>query len=663
MSQNSEIDDALDFIEESGSFEKKTNTSQPRSSFAREDQDDSSSSKERGQVTQYEVFGSGFVPTPSTVKILPPGCYDIKVSDLKGVYASPSFPSSGLLLDLPEMRSDYVIKLVDTFWNSESDYKNGNQFVIGGAAFKSGVMIYGPPGCHAKGTKVLMYNGDTIPVEDIRVGDLLMGPDSKPREVLKLISGKEEMVRINPTKGESFVINKSHIMHLVPSGSDVLTRTAVNMKFSDWLLQGNNFKERYKLTKSSVNFEEKQLPLDPYFLGIWLGDGTSTAVHITTMDTEVVEFLENFSIQHNILFKIYATKGKAKTYALTNGIGQKNPLLTTLQQLELIKNKHVPKIYKIGSREQRFEILAGLLDSDGHLSNKGFDFVSKYEVLADDIVYLSRSLGLAAYKVECQKSCQNDFTGTYYRVSISGDTNLIPTKVIRKQSEPREQIKNVLRTGFTYEILPEDNFYGFTLDSDHLYLTNDFMIHHNSGKSSTLKLVMNKLVNDGGIVFYANSMEPYFVNSFLESFNRIESNRKSIVVLEDFDSLIDRFGETQYLEMLDSAKTINNVLFIATTNYPDRLDPRIYNRPGRFSHVVKIGLPPPAARKAYLEAILKDHRDVEYIVKHSEGFTIDHLTALVNETYRQHKNLEEEIARLRTLFKMPEIESTTKMGF
>jgi len=169
------------------------------------------------------------------------------------------------------------------------------------------------------------------------------------------------------------------------------------------------------------------------------------------------------------------------------------------------------------------------------------------------------------------------------------------------------------------------------------------------------------LVERGGTVFFS-SHHPQIAANFLADFHRIEPNRKCIVILEDIDSLIDMHGEAGFLEMLDSAKTINNVLFIATSNYPDKMDARIWNRPGRFSHLVKIGLPGPAARAAYLKAILKNHRDVEEIVAQSEGFTIDHLTALVNATYREKKNLHEEIKRLRSLFRMPKSDESTAIG-
>ena len=182
-----------------------------------------------------------------------------------------------------------------------------------------------------------------------------------------------------------------------------------------------------------------------------------------------------------------------------------------------------------------------------------------------------------------------------------------------------------------------------------------------TGKSCTIKIVANRLVEREGTVFFA-SANPSMCMKFLEDFAKIENNRKCIVILEDIDSLIHQYGESQYLEMLDSAKSIDNILFIATTNYPERLDPRIYNRPGRFSHVIKIGLPGPKARKAYLEAILKNHRDVEYIVDNSHNFSIDHLSSLVNAVYREKKDLPKEILRLRTLFKVPKAEDEKKMG-
>lgn len=182
-----------------------------------------------------------------------------------------------------------------------------------------------------------------------------------------------------------------------------------------------------------------------------------------------------------------------------------------------------------------------------------------------------------------------------------------------------------------------------------------------TGKSCTIKIVSRKLVERGGTVFYGDA-HPSILVRFMADFATIEPGRKCIVILEDIDSMIGHYGETAYLEMLDSAKTIDNVMFIATTNYPERLDARIYNRPGRFSHVVKIGLPSAITRAAFLKAILKNHRDVDFIVSKTDGFSIDHLSALINAVYREKKELGPEIERLRTLFKVPKADESKPMG-
>jgi len=183
-----------------------------------------------------------------------------------------------------------------------------------------------------------------------------------------------------------------------------------------------------------------------------------------------------------------------------------------------------------------------------------------------------------------------------------------------------------------------------------------------SGKSCTIKLVTNKLIERGGTVFNANH-SPDIITTFIKQFAQVEPNRKSIIILEDIDGLIETFGEDRYLSMLDSADSVDNVMFIATTNYPHKLNPRVYNRPGRFSHIVKIDMPTAKARDAFLRAVLKNHRDVDYIVQNTEGFSVDHLSALLSAVYREKKELKEELLRLKNLYKLPKADAqTNKLG-
>ena len=678
MTDQTDQSDVEEFVEQADKYRATAKPMRAKDEAAPEGQ--KAEEPKRGEVCQYSEYGPGYKAVSRTLPSLPKGCYDI-CADSNGVYVVPTLPPTGLLLELPEMRSEHVVELVESFWKSEKDYKEGNEFVHGGAAYKAGIMLFGPPGCHAKGTKILMFDGTQKNVEDVAVGDLLMGPDSTPRAVLELKRGREKMVKITPIKGEPFVVNKSHILHLTPSHKNEIVRCPINMSVEDLLKNTSEcFKDRYKLTRTGVDFEEKELAIPPYILGLWLGDGTSTLPSLTSMDRELVDIWTEYgkSLGLEMTASKQRSNSKANAYTMSTqtslGGEGRNEMTNRLRELGVLNNKHIPHQYLTSSRKDRLELLAGLIDTDGYAGTNvvtsgkkgtGYDFISKWEHLANEFVFLCRSLGFAAYMQKCTKGCyvgkEEYFTGEYYRVSVSGDLEQVPTVLARKKCKPIEQIKNVLRTGFDFQEMPEDDFYGFTLNTDHLYLTGDFTIHHNSGKSCTIKIVSKKLIERDGTVFFADS-SPTQVNAFLTDFARVERNRKCIVILEDFDSLIAKYNEDGYLKMLDSANSIDNVMFIATTNYPERLDPRIYNRPGRFSQVVKIGLPTPAARTAFLKAILKNHRDVEKIVELTEKFSIDHLSSLVNGVYREKKDLEKEIERLRKLFKVPKADETGPMG-
>lgn len=362
---------------------------------------------------------------------------------------------------------------------------------------KGNPLLCWPTGCHAKGTQILMFNGMLKNVEDVEINDLLMGPDSKPRKVLNLARGREPMVKIKPTKGEEFIVNLGHILSLKSTEEKVKRRSIKgeiwNINLIDYINTSKWFKHTKKLWRTNINFSTKSaLPLSPYFMGIFLGDGAFShqSISITSMDKEILDYFDNEAKINDCSIRVYNNGSKADTHFIKNkvrshkrtkihyaleweGLNQKNS-----------ENKFIPHAYKTSSQEDRLKLLAGLLDTDGSLNySNGFDFISKSKRLADDTAFVARSLGLAAYVKPCEKYSQNGVCGDYYRVSISGDCSIIPNRLSRKKAQSRKQKKDVLVTGFTYEMLPEDDYYGFALDGDHLYLTGDFTVHHNTGKS------------------------------------------------------------------------------------------------------------------------------------------------------------------------------------
>lgn len=323
------------------------------------------------------------------------------------------------------------------------------------------------------------------------------------------------MYRVVPTKGEPFVVNDEHVLSLKTyraRGSLKRSRlVTVQLSVKDILARGASFRRLSMLYRTGVDFEPAPVPLDPYFLGLWLGDGTGINTTITTADPEVAAYVAVLAETiPDVELRVREKKdNKAKAYQivaaragrLAGGDYARNPILGGLRGLGVSPErkseggndqngsrlKHIPPLYLRNSREVRLELLAGLLDSDGHLSNGGFDLITRWPKLAAGVVTLARSLGLACYASPARKGSQTGYVGDYVRLSISGDTHLIPTRIPRKRAAPRRQVKSVMRTGFKLRPLGEGSYYGFTLEGDGLYLLSDFIVTHNSGKGFALK--------------------------------------------------------------------------------------------------------------------------------------------------------------------------------
>lgn len=152
-----------------------------------------------------------------------------------------------------------------------------------------------------------------------------------------------------------------------------------------------------------------------------------------------------------------------------------------------------------------------------------------------------------------------------------------------------------------------------------------------SGKTSCIHLVGRQLIKNGNIGIFVSN--PDLATKSLDMLRRVEPERLLIVILEDLDAIIREHGESSLLALMDGETQIDNVIYIATTNYPERLDPRIINRPSRFDLIKKIGMPSAAAREAFLKhkypKICKDPEEYEKWIKKTEGFSIAHLKEVI----------------------------------
>ena len=152
-----------------------------------------------------------------------------------------------------------------------------------------------------------------------------------------------------------------------------------------------------------------------------------------------------------------------------------------------------------------------------------------------------------------------------------------------------------------------------------------------SGKTCTLKLAIHDLIRRKGVVI--KFCHPSVFSEGMRVFREIQRDTPVIVLMEDIDAILEQFNESEVINILDGVDMIEKVVFIATSNYPEKLGPRILNRPSRFDKRFKIGMPTAETRKIYLKSLWIDKKDIKGVdldrwVKDTENFSIAHLKEL-----------------------------------
>ena len=425
--------------------------------------------------------------------------------------------------------------------------------------------IYKISGCFHGETEIIGWDGKIKVAKDICKGNILIGMDGEKRTVLDTTSGMDQMYKVKQNKAVDYIVNSKHTLILKIQSHKKIYKTKLgykvhwfdkeNKSFTSKLFKyddkkdeityeyARNFVEKiktndilkirvdeymklskctknklYGFKSNGVNWMDKELKLDPYLMGTWLGDGFSNGSGISSNDEKIVDVWMKWAkendaeITHIAPYRFQVRRCSAgykrgvigeekdcktckkqkfglcsKEIEYTNKKKNKNstnPLMDILKGYNLINNKHISDDFLRNSRENRLKLLAGIIDTDGCVLNNGkrIQIIQVNPKLSEQIILLCRSLGfITNYKIVERKGvklpnrekltdCKNQ-----YRINISGEKlDEIPTILNRKKCISSKPNKNYKHTSISVEAIGEGKYYGFLLDGDHTFVSNDF---------------------------------------------------------------------------------------------------------------------------------------------------------------------------------------------
>ena len=276
-------------------------------------------------------------------------------------------------------------------------------------------------------------------MNDLLVGDFVFGPDGKPVEVL----GKSEvfknrkLYRVTTDDGASLVVDGEHLwtVRLDRKRGNWLDYTTEDLwlRQNGWMVRRmpNGSVQKIKLKDQKevrlpmlppvqpVEYEPRLLAIDPYVLGVWLGDGSRSSAIITCHDDDAAYTRAEFEKRG------YTTTDQATrfTFGVLN-------LQVKLKEIGVFKNKHIPRKYLEASAFQRRELLKGLMDTDGNVSKAGQCFFAQSNRdFIEQVAELIRSLGIKASILESEAKIGEKSYGKTWKISFyASDVFTLPRK-------------------------------------------------------------------------------------------------------------------------------------------------------------------------------------------------------------------------------------------
>ncbi len=382
-------------------------------------------------------------------------------------------------------------------------------------------------GCLSPETPILLWDGTIKCANEISVDDELVGDDGEKRQVLRLVSGIDDMYKVTVKDTlESFICNSQHILTLMNTNN----KQIIDIKLIDYLKLNNNITENLLLISNtnSINWSRQRVPLDPYIFGLWLGSEFKNNKFVINNDKiieKINKWLNIYNVcnnQNNKISNIICYKESLYTKLINIRIFKNsNPIKQILKNNNLLYNKHIPRCYLINDKETRLQLLAGIIDICGKVCAKydGYEVYHKYyqivlnnNKLIDSLDFISKSLGFTTRKFD------NELLIDGHGNNISCIPSLLYNITNNRNINNNNKFFNIKYMG-------ENVFYGWQVDKNERFLLGNFIVTHNSrlkngSDAASPRYIWTKLEDLTTIIF--NPLDSHVLNNQTEDNQPIE---------------------------------------------------------------------------------------------------------------------------------------------
>lgn len=341
--------------------------------------------------------------------------------------------------------------------------------------------------CYAPDTLILTENFEFKPIKDINVGDRVIVEGGKIKTVMKKVSGQTDRYLVKQPYGQDYIVTENHRLvfnrYIFNAKNKTKRCEEVIMTPKEYLGKSSFIRKHLtRVVSKGIEMSDKFEGIPPYLLGLWLGDGRKQAFTILVnkeKEPEILEYLGMIAQMKNIPFELKKSDSPKIVEFAFKGINSE------LQKIGVYNNKHIPDSYMKSSIESRLQLLAGLIETDGH-SNKKKGVITigmSRKDLVDQIRILALSCGISCSNVEHTKS---NYNTNVYRISLSGELSRIPLITKNKSFEGYKPTTRGRRNKVSVEYFDKGDYVGIQVDADNdderKLILSDFTISMNSAK-------------------------------------------------------------------------------------------------------------------------------------------------------------------------------------